>query len=334
MPWILIAALVLGITGGGAGVAYAADGAVPGDALYGLDQAMESARYSLTSTPETRAALALAFADERLAEAQTLIDSGADGANVQQALDGYGVNISQAASELAAVAASGEQARAEALAQLLQSSLSVHSQVLTETRASVPESAQAYLDDALVASEAGKQAVDSVFADGMPSGQPDGAPEVPSRDLPGGQPESRGPQAPAPGADQSDSSAAGEVPSLEERLAGLDGRIAEVQDRFAAGEIEQAHTVLVSYQNEIDALAQDLAAVAQDDAARAEALATLLDAALTVHTDILSQLVDQVPDGSRAYVEQAISASQAGKEQLGAYMPAGQPPSGVPDGQP
>ncbi len=38
MSWLLISAIVLSIfTGGGVGVAFAADGAAPGDALYGID---------------------------------------------------------------------------------------------------------------------------------------------------------------------------------------------------------------------------------------------------------------------------------------------------------
>ena len=90
ISWVLITALVLGAMAEGTGVAYPADGSSPGSVLYGLDTAMESLRYNLASSPETKPSLALASAEERLAE-------------------------------LAAVAAGGEEARAKALAQLLQS---------------------------------------------------------------------------------------------------------------------------------------------------------------------------------------------------------------------
>lgn len=243
MSWILITALVLGLTGGGAGVAYAADGSSPGGVLYGLDTAMESLRYNLASSPETRASLALASAEERLAEVQTLVGSDASEADVQQAIDGYGFNISQAAAGLAAVAAGGEEARAEALAQLLQSSLSVHSQVLSEAKGHVPESAQPLFDQAIATSEVGKQTVDSIFTDGMPSGQPESVPgghrpETPGGDASGDAPRGEGQESERP-----------ELASIEERLAGLDGRIAEAQDNFAAGQTAEAHGALVSYQN-------------------------------------------------------------------------------------
>lgn len=54
MKGLLIAALGLFMFGGGARVAYAADGAVPGDALYGLDRAIEKMQWGLTFSPEGR----------------------------------------------------------------------------------------------------------------------------------------------------------------------------------------------------------------------------------------------------------------------------------------
>ncbi|MCH8878195.1 MAG: hypothetical protein IIA89_15495 [Chloroflexi bacterium] len=331
--WVLITALLLGMMGGGAGVAYAADGSSPGDVLYGLDTAMESLRYNLASSPETRASLALASAEERLAEVQTLVGSDASEADVQQAIEGYAFNISQAAAELAAVAASGEEARAEALAQLLQSSLSVHSQVLSEAKGRVPESAQPFFDQAIATSEVGKQTVDSIFTDGMPSGQPESIPGGHRPETPGGDASEDAPRGEGQGAARPD------LASIEERLAGLDGRIAEAQDHFAAGQTAEAHGALVSYQNEIDALALDLAAAAQEDEARGQALATVLDATLLIHAEILSQLVDQVPDESMAFIEQAISASEVGRQQLEDFINRGFPsydPPGyeAPSGRP
>lgn len=60
----------------GAGVARAADAAVPGSPLYGLDRSIEQTRLALTARPEARLSLQLAFAEERLLEASLLAEQG------------------------------------------------------------------------------------------------------------------------------------------------------------------------------------------------------------------------------------------------------------------
>jgi len=72
--WIFIAAVgvvflaSLGVTG----VVMAADQAVPGDFLYGVDRAAESLQLQLAYSPEKKATLELAFAGERLDELSAL----------------------------------------------------------------------------------------------------------------------------------------------------------------------------------------------------------------------------------------------------------------------
>jgi hypothetical protein len=51
-------------------MAYAADGAAPGDALYNLDRSIEGLRLALTSDPQASFELELALASERLEEAK------------------------------------------------------------------------------------------------------------------------------------------------------------------------------------------------------------------------------------------------------------------------
>jgi hypothetical protein len=92
-------AVLLVLFAGGGGVIYAANGAVPGDPLYGLDQAMETTRLRLTSRPEAVVGLLLALAQERLEEAQDLLEAG-DLENLGAALEGYGSTVSSLATTL------------------------------------------------------------------------------------------------------------------------------------------------------------------------------------------------------------------------------------------
>jgi hypothetical protein len=117
----LIVAIVLAMAAGTGGVLYAADGALPGDRLYGIDQAMESVRLNLTSDPETAAELLLAFAGERLSEAEELSQKG-DEKNLEDALNSYGETISSVAQTLA----TAEGVDKAALAALLDEAFSVH----------------------------------------------------------------------------------------------------------------------------------------------------------------------------------------------------------------
>ncbi len=61
-----------------AGVAYAAQEAIPGDTLYGVKRGIETARYSLTQNPQSQAALLSDLASERMREIQALADDGRD----------------------------------------------------------------------------------------------------------------------------------------------------------------------------------------------------------------------------------------------------------------
>jgi hypothetical protein len=71
-----VAAIILVLVAGAGGVLYAAEGAVPGDPLYGIDRAVESARLGLTSEPQAAMELLLSLAEERLLEAETVSGKG------------------------------------------------------------------------------------------------------------------------------------------------------------------------------------------------------------------------------------------------------------------
>ncbi len=333
MAWVVVVALVVALTGGGGvGLVYAADGSSPGSPLYGVDRAVESLRFALARSPEGRAELAMAFAEERLAELEDLIGADGSNANIQQAIDGYGENISQAAQALAVVAATNDEARAEALANLLQQALSVHDEVLAEVQERVPEQAKDQVGRAIDASQAAMQRLDEIFADGMPGGPPD--------ETPGGPPDSAagGPPGVAPGVPDDPSEGPpedlgpdGDVPDFESRVEGLEDLIRETRDHVDEGDDEAAEAALIEYQNEVAALAQELAAAARDDTDRAEALAALLAEALSVHGEILTQVLDQVPEQAADAIENAIARSEAGLAMIQLLFGDGFP-GGMPDG--
>lgn len=88
---VLVIALAL-VSGG---LAYAADGAAPGDALYPLDRALEEAQLRLTIRSTHALTLRLRFAAERLDEAARLLAAG-NAVHVQQALADYDALVAEA----------------------------------------------------------------------------------------------------------------------------------------------------------------------------------------------------------------------------------------------
>ncbi|MEX0787716.1 MAG: DUF5667 domain-containing protein, partial [Anaerolineales bacterium] len=104
LSWALASLLVLALLGTtGLAAAYAADGSSPGSVLYPLDRAVEGLRLGLATSPEHRASLALAFAEERLLELGDLSTSDGTPERLDLALTGYVEAIDVAAAQLASV---------------------------------------------------------------------------------------------------------------------------------------------------------------------------------------------------------------------------------------
>jgi len=123
----VITAIVLAMLLSTGGVIYAADGAVPGDPLYGVDQAVESARLGLTHRPESVLNLLLSLAEERLAEAEELAARQDEG-NLNLALDNYGAAVSSLAQTLG----TADGADAASLTPALDTAISSHEGRLTQ----------------------------------------------------------------------------------------------------------------------------------------------------------------------------------------------------------
>jgi hypothetical protein len=200
----LIAAMLL-IVGAIGGTAYAVDEAAPGDWLYGLDLAVEKLQLERTTNPQSKAELSLAFAQERLEEAQGLRQEG-DVENMEIALDEYGKTIA----ELAQMVGSVDGADADALAALLEAAFAIHVTQLEALLTDLPEQAHAGIARALEASQTGRaRALEALGRRGeaaddagpeveelpeelpvdVPAGLPVDVPAGRPADIPGGPPE-------------------------------------------------------------------------------------------------------------------------------------------------
>jgi len=145
----LVAAIVLTL---GAGSAIAAsNGALPGDPLYGFKRAVERLSLAMHRDPSGRAALHLQFAQERLAEAETLLEEGKDAKPTLDALD---AELNDAEAEALHAQALGKDA--DALLAHVQEMIAKHIAVLNGVLAKVPAQAKDAIQRAI--DNAGKAA--------------------------------------------------------------------------------------------------------------------------------------------------------------------------------
>lgn len=143
----LIGALAAGTTG----VAYAADGAVPGDSLYGIDRGVEQLELSLTQDPNKALQRQVAFTDERLGEAEELAERG-DTAHFEEAISYY----DQSVLDVALLARMADEPGDGSLSQLLDQAFSKHQTRLEMLLEKVPEQGKKGIERAIQASSKGR----------------------------------------------------------------------------------------------------------------------------------------------------------------------------------
>jgi len=160
---LLIVGLVALLGVGGAGVAAVADGARPGDALDGVDQAVEGLRRSLTTSPEARARLEADLATERINEAASLAAENRT-QHVQQALDRYATHLNAAQQKAAEAKLNGKDT--EEVQQILAENVLRHQDVLLGVYDQVPEQAQPAIERALENSQRGYNAALEALSNG------------------------------------------------------------------------------------------------------------------------------------------------------------------------
>lgn len=114
----------------------------------------------------------------------------------------------------------------------------------------------------------------------------------------------------------------------------LQTRMDEIQALIEAGREDELPLAMEPFSKQISATAETIAAVARHDAERAAQLALLLEEALSIHTEVLTGLLETVPDQAKPAIQNAILASSKGRqviEELFAEgMPGGGPPEGIP----
>jgi hypothetical protein len=133
-----------------AGLARAADTSLPGEALYGLDLAMEQAQVRLAAQPDQAVSLRLHFALERLDEAALLAMRG-DSASTRTALEGY-IALVTAAEQ----ASAGEQS----LSMVVSTAVGSYQEQLAALLYSAPQDAAPLIEEALDTGPRGGKACD------------------------------------------------------------------------------------------------------------------------------------------------------------------------------
>ncbi|MBD8870834.1 DUF5667 domain-containing protein [Nocardioides donggukensis] len=142
-----VAAGAIALVGAGSSIAVASQSALPGDALYPIKRALETAQTTLQPDGEARAARMLDLASDRLAEVAEVAASGsAEGyAALPDALDDFSAQAGEAADEvLADYAETGDQDPVVELRDFTAESMDT----LARLDAQVPASARAALNNA------------------------------------------------------------------------------------------------------------------------------------------------------------------------------------------
>lgn len=133
--------IVLVILFGGAGMtAYAAQSALPGDALYSVKTGLEDTRLALSSSEATQARLNLRYAERRMQEVADLIAEGRYNA-IADASQEYETHIQNALTNVQTLAETDPALAAKIMAEITEA-LTRYTQVLTNISSSAPATVQ------------------------------------------------------------------------------------------------------------------------------------------------------------------------------------------------
>lgn len=157
---LLTAIVILGVfvifLFGGAGVtAFAAQNALPGDALYGIKTGLEQTQAVLARDAAIRVELYLEFAERRLDEINKLIAEGRFD-DIDTAIDDFEYYVGKALESLQTVAA-GDPERASELSQEVFNTLTSYAQTLSNMRERLPAPARQAIDRGITVSQTTSQ---------------------------------------------------------------------------------------------------------------------------------------------------------------------------------
>ncbi|MGD2163164.1 MAG: DUF5667 domain-containing protein [Anaerolineales bacterium] len=155
--------LVIALLASGFGVVNASAASLPGDALYGVKLAREQLALTLSLTEEGDQDLLAEFAEERLEEAEALIEENRL-EDLPTALQGFEHRMD----ELEGLTNENEDFEPGSL-EHLQSRLENHIQVLQGVLDNAPEQAREALQNALEKSSHAREVLESVHGEGNPS---------------------------------------------------------------------------------------------------------------------------------------------------------------------
>jgi hypothetical protein len=148
----------------GAGItAYAAQSALPGDALYNLKTSIEQAQVRLAADAARLAELHLSFAERRLEEIAGLIAEGRYG-DIDSATQEFEYHVQQALRAMQTVAA-GDPLRAQQLAMRITAALTEYARTLAGMMINVPESTRPWMQRAIDASQIGSGLTPAEFGE-------------------------------------------------------------------------------------------------------------------------------------------------------------------------
>lgn len=308
VSWALVAALLVTLfSAGTVGVAYAANEAKPGDLLYGVDRALESIQLSLTFNSQRKAELSLSFAQERVAEAERLADESAPLRVIYRTMMDQEQQLEQVRQLVAQVQFSGEGTQTQNLERAFTQALSNREEAILQVAALVA-AANTQDKPAAIAATNGtaKRPAEASLND--PQAQP----------------------APGIGYTNALNHQTSSSQNFAERLALLESLQQQAQIDFEHGHIQAAKIALNKYENQVHLLAQTLVTI-EDDDERAEVMAALIAEAQSRHSQVLAQLVEQLPAAAQAGLQRAIEASS---QNNGQGNPGGGPPDNVPGNGP
>jgi hypothetical protein len=350
MSWLLVSAIVLSVfAGGGVGVAYAADGAVPGDALYGVDLGVEALRLFLAFDQEAKAELALRFADERLEELQELVGDGASDEAIGQALAGYAQDLELAVQAMNQVMAGDGEEAGETLRLLVQERFMLQNQILTQVRNQVATQSQGQVEEAIRSMEATRTRVEEMLSageggppDDSPGGPPDddqggpqdGGPAGPG-DNQGGNPDAEpgGPSDNEPGEGQGEGEAqqGSDATPFENENEALRACMEEVEALVTQGDTGGLSQAAVRCGETIEGMMASIEAANQGDTQQAAVMAGLLNETLDEAMPLLNSLLANAPESAGTYIYQIIEKCEYGKEEIGRMFGDGQGQGGPGD---
>ncbi len=160
---VIAIVLVLAIFFGGTAVsAYAAQSALPGDALYSMKTAIEDARADLSMDSARTVRVYLRLAEKRIDEIENLATQGRY-QDMEMAVTRFQSHVDKAIESLLVVA-QGNPVEAQVLAESLGNLMDRHSQVLLTLMATAPDDFQSIFEGAVETSQDGASAA-SQFSD-------------------------------------------------------------------------------------------------------------------------------------------------------------------------